>query len=54
MIEKDRKKYIKKQLDLCGINEYSIFPTLDSFGQYLNEQYRFDGVEHVDTKDTND
>ncbi len=48
VIDKDRKKYIKKQLDLCGINEYSIFPTLDSFGQYLNEQYRFDGVEHVD------
>ncbi len=47
IINKDRKKYIKKQLDMCGINEYSIFPTLDSFGQYLNEQYRFDSVEHL-------
>ena len=48
VISKDRKRYIKKQLDLCGINEYSIFPTLDSFGQYLNEQYKFDGVQHID------
>ena len=38
IINKDKKKHIKKQLDMCGINEYSIFPTLDSFGQYLNEQ----------------
>ena len=48
IINKDSKKYIKKQLDMCGINEYSIFPTLDSFGQYLNEQYKFDSIEHVD------
>jgi len=48
VINKNKKRHIKKQLDMCGINEYSIFPTLDSFGQYLNEQYRFDGVEHLD------
>lgn len=48
VINKNKKRFIKKQLDMCGINEYSIFPTLDSFGQYLNEQYKFDGVEHLD------
>lgn len=48
VINRKKKRHIKKQLDMCGINEYSIFPTLDSFGQYLNEQYRFDGVEHID------
>jgi hypothetical protein len=48
VIDRKKKHYIKRQLDMCGINEYSIFPTLDSFGQYLNEQYRFDGVEHLD------
>lgn len=47
IINKKKKKYIKKQLDLCGINEYSIFPTLDTFGNYLNEQYSFDGFEHL-------
>lgn len=38
----DRKQSILRELDLCGINEKSLFPGLDGTGRYIEMKYRFD------------
>ena len=38
----DRKQPILRELDLCGINERTLFPGLDGTGRYIEMKYRFD------------
>ncbi len=38
----DRKQSILRELDLCGINEKTLFPGLDGVGRYIEMKYRFD------------
>ena len=38
----DQKQSIIRELDLCGINEKSLFPGLDGTGRYIEMKYRFD------------
>jgi hypothetical protein len=38
----DRKQPILRELDICGINEKTLFPGLDGTGRYIEMKYRFD------------
>lgn len=38
-INSDRKSILLKELDVCGINEKSIFPGLDGIGKYIQTKY---------------
>lgn len=49
IIDKSRKKDILMQLDLCGISIYSLFPTLDSLGKYIDDFYTFDALDVLDS-----
>lgn len=40
IIPAKRKKEIIRQLDLLGINEKSIFPGLDSIGNYIDTHFK--------------
>ena len=38
-IHSDKKQYLLKQLDMCGINEKMIYPGLEGIGRYIAEKY---------------
>ena len=41
-IDKNRKQYLIRQLDMLGINEKTLFPGLDGIGRYIERKYHFD------------
>jgi hypothetical protein len=48
-IPADRKQLIINELNLCGVNEKSLFPGLEGIGRYLEMKYKFDLEEAKET-----
>lgn len=40
VIPKEYKKYILQELDILNINQASLFPDLDNYGEYIKSRYK--------------
>lgn len=43
IIPSNKKSEVLEQLNLCGVNEKTIYPGLDGIGRYVREKYSAKG-----------